>query len=430
MSVAKKFIFLLFVVLIASAKVWGQAARSPFTTYGIGEPYGNALVHQQGMGGLGVSQPQFWFLNNQNPALLVYNSLTVFQAGILGESRTIKSDATSEKSKSGNMNYLATAFPVKPGKWSTSIGLMPYTTVNYEVQYQKQVMEVGSGAVVDTVLVSETGSGGLTQLYWSNGVRINREISVGLKASYLFGPIDNVYSNQTTIPNQIVPYVVHVEEKTTVNDFLFGLGFSFSRDSLGAKKNHRFSVGAVYNFSTNLKAKKTDKIFRTNVSSNDTIESFTLEKQHGQIEIPSSFTVGASYGRDLKWAVATEFSFQNWSSFKSINKDDEGLSKSWKASLGGEFTPDPFAYENFFKRITYRAGVSYEQYPFLANGNEVKDLGASFGLSLPAGRSSLDLAFKFGKRGDRAENILEESYFKIYFGITFNDQWFIKRKFD
>jgi hypothetical protein len=42
----------------------------------------------------------------------------------------------------------------------------------------------------------------------------------------------------------------------------------------------------------------------------------------------------------------------------------------------------------------------------------------------------VDLAFKFGKRGNKDENILEESYFKIFFGLTFNDQWFIKRKFD
>lgn len=27
-----------------------------------------------------------------------------------------------------------------------------------------------------------------------------------------------------------------------------------------------------------------------------------------------------------------------------------------------------------------------------------------------------------GKRGNKADNILEESYFKVYFGITFNDQ--------
>ena len=75
-------------------------------------------------------------------------------------------------------------------------------------------------------------------------------------------------------------------------------------------------------------------------------------------------------------------------------------------------------------------GLSLEKYPFLANNKEVKDFGINFGLSLPAGRSSLDFAFKVGKRGNRSENILEENYYKVYFGITFNDQWFIKRKWN
>ena len=71
-----------------------------------------------------------------------------------------------------------------------------------------------------------------------------------------------------------------------------------------------------------------------------------------------------------------------------------------------------------------------EEHPFLANGNPVKDVGINFGFSMPAGRSSLDFAFRYGKRGDKGENVLEERYFKIFFGITFNDQWFIKRRFD
>jgi hypothetical protein len=40
------------------------------------------------------------------------------------------------------------------------------------------------------------------------------------------------------------------------------------------------------------------------------------------------------------------------------------------------------------------------------------------------------MAFSVGKRGNQAENILEESYYKVYFGITLNDQWFIKPKYD
>ncbi len=427
MSVNKKW-FLVIAVVISAANVWGQAARSPFTTYGIGSPYGNALIHNQGSG-LGISQPQFWYLNNQNPALLVFNSFSVFQVGMVGESRTISGETTNERNVGGNLNYIAMAFPIKVSKWTTSVGLMPFTDVNFSFQYPDFVRDQG-GAIVDTLITSETGAGGLTQLYWSNGVRLTRDMSVGLKSTYIFGPISNVYSNfLPPSSGQSEPYIVNIEDKTNITGFTFGLGFSFSKDSLGRNNNKRLSVGALYNFRSTLNAVVRNKIFRTTLAG-DTIERYNIENNNGKITLPESFSFGISYGKGINWSIGTEFSYQDWASFKSVSSDDEGLGKSWRTAIGGEYTMDPSAVENYLKRITFRLGGSWEQYPFLANNTKVQDLGINFGFSLPAGRSSMDFALKVGKRGNKAENILEENYFKVYFGITFNDQWFIKRKFD
>lgn len=425
MSIIHKYVFI-FICLLLAVEASGQAARSPYTSFGIGEPYGNALINQQGMAGVGVSQPQFWCINNQNPALLVYNSIrTVFQAGIIGERRTISGDTLSETSKGGNMNYLVTAFPIKPAKWTTSVGLVPYTSVNYKLQYNDAI--IGSS---DQVSVIEEGSGGLTQLYWSNGVRLTKDFAVGLKASYIFSSIVNTYKNQLINSSQPVNYLVAVEEKSYVRDFTFGTGISFSKDSLFSRQRYRLSVGAVYNFATDLSARKTDRLYRTNAIGDTTDVSILPSSTRGSYYIPPSFTVGVSLSRGLKWSIGSEFSYQDWSTFKNVNRQNGGLEKSWRIALGGEITPDQFASENYLKRLTYRAGLSVEQNPFLANSNPVKDVGINFGFSLPAGWSSLDLAFKYGRRGNKSENILEEDYFKIYFGITFNDQWFIKRKFD
>ncbi|MCD9016971.1 outer membrane protein transport protein [Parachryseolinea silvisoli] len=419
MSVFKKLLFL-GIVVVTSADVWGQAASSPFTNFGIGDPYGNSLIHNQGVAGTGVAQPQFWYINNQNPALLVFNSLTSFEAGMVYEQRKIKSAELSEKSTGGNMSYLVTAFPIKTNRWTTSVGLMPYTNVDFSFQYDTTFVDDDNRKAY----YSESASGGLTQLYWSNGVRINKEMSVGLRASYIFGPIENIYSDQL----DRTPTVVTREEKTSVSDFNFGVGYSFSRDSLWGK-NYRFSAGVVYNLGTSLKAKMKDRFYAVNAAG-DTSDIYPLSSTRGNIDIPSSITVGLALSRGLKWSIATEFMYQDWSDFKSVNTDDEGLGKSWRVALGGEITPDPVALGSYLKRITYRGGLSLEQYPFLPNGKAVKDYGASVGMSLPAGRSNVNIAFKMGRRGDRAQNILEESYVKIYFGITFNDTWFIKRKFD
>jgi hypothetical protein len=421
--------FIVFAVMLFAAQAWGQAAPSPFTDFGIGEAYGNTLIHNQGAGGMGVAHPQYWYLNNQNPALLVFNPLTVFSVGTIYESRTVEGAGQTEKNTGGNLSYLAAAFPVKINKWTTSIGLMPYTHVSYNFQFPEQVRDQ-FGNVVDTANVIQRGTGGLTQVYWSNGVRLTKDMSIGLKSSYIFGPVDNVYSNLLdNVDNGAIPYVINVEEKTSVTGFNFGLGYSFSMDSLGKRNRNRFSFGAVYTLSGDLKGKLNRQIIRTTLNE-DTVERYPLSVINGKIHLPSSYTVGISYAKGSNWMVGAEFFYQDWSAFRSVNKDDEGLGKAWRASFGGEYTADPNTVENYLKRITFRAGLNLERYPFLANGKEVDDFGINFGMSLPAGRSSVDLAFKFGKRGNKDDNILEESYFKIFFGLTFNDQWFIKRKFD
>ena len=189
--------------------------------------------------------------------------------------------------------------------------------------------------VVDTVTASQTGKGGLTQLYWSNGVRVAKFMSVGLKATYLFGPIDNVSSNfLDNTQNGASPYIINIAEKTNVNGFNFGLGYSYSQDSLGRRNDRRFSVGAVYNFSSKLKGKINRQIIRTTLSE-DTVERYTLSVINGKVEVPASFNVGVSYSKGINWMVGTEFFYQDWSSFKSVNKDDEGLGQSWRVFFRG-----------------------------------------------------------------------------------------------
>ncbi|MEJ0054862.1 MAG: hypothetical protein WDN75_03945 [Bacteroidota bacterium] len=74
-------------LLLTSSLAWGQAAKSPFSSYGIGEQFGTGLTQNMGMGGTGISNPSYYFVNNMNPALLPYNVRTMFQAGIIGEQR-------------------------------------------------------------------------------------------------------------------------------------------------------------------------------------------------------------------------------------------------------------------------------------------------------------------------------------------------------
>jgi hypothetical protein len=419
MSICKQYLWVVICTVI-TAQASAQVANSPFTKFGIGERYNDALINTQGMAGVGVSQPQYWYTNNQNPALLIYNTLSTFQVGIQGESQRIKNSETSEKHIGGNLNYLVTAFPIKPRKWGTSAGLMPYTSMNYKVRYLKSI----EGSTLPSI-GNEEGSGGITQLYWSNGVRIYKDLSLGVKLTYLFGNIDKIYKLQPSSNSNGI--ISASEDKTIVKDFTLNVGASYSKDSLLG--SYRLSFGAVYGLASNIRAKQYNKV--SNISTaGDTISAATLSMNNGHLNLPSFITVGASISKGTKLVLGTEFTYQDWSSFSGVDNVNQNLKESWRLALGGEYTPDPTAVDGFLKRITYRVGVSREKCPFLVNNNQVRDSGINFGFSFPTGRSSIDLAFKVGKRGNKTENILEQNYFKVYFGITFNDQWFVRRKFD
>ncbi len=432
MSIDKKFL-LVCLVSVASTGAFGQAASSPINTFGIGEHYGNALIHNQGMAGVGIAAPQYWYSNNLNPALLVYNSTTIFSTGILYESRFIKGDTVNEKSTGGNLNYLTMVFPIrpkdvtKPLRWTTSIGIQPFTKVKYKLIYNEPVV----GATVGTAEVSQKGSGGLTQFFWSNGYRIKKGFSVGLRASYIFGSFTNQYSNTLLGVPQPAYYTVSVSEKNSVSDFNFEAGFAYVKDSVLNGK-YRFTVGGTYGFNSNLNTRRKIIFSRLDATNPDKVlDSVTLRQNKGEISIPQDIGIGVSLAKGQYWLIGMDFKHQDWTTFRSVDAEDaEGLTKSWKASIGGEFTPDPYSVDNFVKRMTYRAGASFEKTPYLINNNPVNDFGINFGLSVPTGRSSLDLAFRVGKRGNKSENVLEENYFKVYFGLTLNDQWFVKRKFD
>lgn len=407
---------------------FGQASKTPFSSQGIGDIYDMGLAHNKGMGGLGISNGSYWHLNNINPALLPYNSLTVFSAAFIGENRTIENSIGSESNGSGNLGYLATAFPVKPGKWTTAIGLMPYSNVDYESQDTINVVGALNG---ERALKISSGTGGLNQFYWSNGYAINKNLFVGLKAAYIFSNIESDVSFD--VVNQSGTFRRGQNERLSVSDFMFSGGLAFKKDSIFNNKI-QLKLGLTYDFATNLDG---EKFISTEQRTLDIpVLRDSLEDVSGEIEIPQALGVGISLNNGTRWMVGLDAKFQRWSNFRDFNGSNENLGDQVKVVLGGELTPDPTSVTSYFKRVTYRFGLSYENSPYQVTNldgslNQVNDFGINLGWSMPVSRiSNLDFAITYGVRGNVDDTIIREEYFRFYLGVTFNDQWFIKRKYN
>ncbi|MEM7108581.1 MAG: hypothetical protein AAF519_10185 [Bacteroidota bacterium] len=421
------FALVTFMSLITTT-AFSQASQSPFSSQGIGDLNDLGLAHNRAMGGLGISNVSYWHLNNINPALLPYNTLTVFSAAFVGENRSVENDTGSETNGSGNLAYLTLAFPVKPGKWTTSVGLMPYSNVDYESQDTINVIGAVDG---ERALKISSGTGGLNQFYWANGIAVNKNIYVGLRAAYIFSNIETDVAFD--LLEGLGTFRRGQNERVSVSDFLFSGGLAYRKDSIFNNKI-QLRLGLTYDFGAELNA---EKFISTEQRSLDIpVLRDSLEDIRGSMDIPQAIGVGISLNNSSKWVVGLDARFQRWSEFRDFDGSNENLGDQVKVILGGELTPDPTSVTSYFKRVSYRFGLSYENSPYqiaTSEGqfNQVNDFGINLGWSMPVSRiSNLDFAFTYGRRGNVDETIISEQYFRFHLGVTFNDQWFIKRKYN
>ena len=65
-------------------------------------------------------------------------------------------------------------------------------------------------------------------------------------------------------------------------------------------------------------------------------------------------------------------------------------------------------------------------------GESIDEFGISFGIGLPAGRlfTNANLGVEYGQRGTTNAGLIQEDFFNVMIGLSLNDKWFIKRKFD
>ena len=428
----KLFFFLIPALLVLTAlESRGQAAPSPFSGFGLGEFNGSALVNNQGMAGSGVSLPQVWYLNNINPAMLVYNRLTSFHAGMIFDQRRLKTSTQSEKTTGGNVSYLTLGFPALTKKdnsavlWGTAIGLMPYTSVNYKIESTGTI----AGSQEIDYFLEEKAQGGFNSIYWSNGVRITRSLSAGLKASYLFSSVISNYSNLLNQPAQLYRYEITLNEIVTVRGGRLSPSFHYRLDSIKGK--YFLNIGGTYEFGDKLNSDFFQKFERKNVQG-VVLQTDSLQSKTATLTFPTILTAGLSFGNADRWAVSADYTLTKFDgNTNRIGADSYPVTDGSRLAIGAEITPDSRSLTSLLKRITYRTGVSMEKSPYLVGGKTLEDLGINFGLSLPVSRiSNLDFAVRFGKRGEINTNGLTENYFKVYFGVTYNDQWFIKSRFD
>ncbi|MEY2636173.1 MAG: hypothetical protein RLZZ197_649 [Bacteroidota bacterium] len=422
LSKTSRSLFLVFLLSI-SPMVWAQTIlNSPYSYLGMGEIQSSNNATQMMMGGIGVSNSNGIYTNTVNPALLARNRYTNLEVGVNTEYKTLQDYRQQQKVFGGNYQSLNLTLPIS-NRWTMSVGIRPHSAVEYETRSYRRLNLLG----VDSLIYSYKGSGGVSKVTISNGVRISKELYLGLQMDYLFGQVNRNVATQNMSDGQY--YKVQLEDLTSYSDFQFKAGFAY-RANL---KNDLFlNMGATLDLNSTLNANQVKRFATMDLSGITVINADTLEKSAAFTQqIPVAKRFGLSFEKLAKWMVGVDYTYTDWSKVNNNLGRSATLPASHKVAVGGEYTPDIESISNYFKRTTYRVGASYEKtpYDFLGNGSYAVDKNLSFGVALPLRNLSLlNIAYQVGRRGLITENGMEEQYHRLTIGLTFSDLWFQKQK--
>jgi hypothetical protein len=414
---------LIVLLLIVSPVVWAQTIlNSPYSYLGMGEIQSGDNATQMMMGGIGVSNSNGIYANMVNPALLARNHYTNFEVGVNTEYKILQDYRQQQKIFGGNYQSLNLTLPVS-SRWTMSVGIRPHSAVEYETKSFRRLNLLG----VDSLIYSYKGSGGVNKVSILNGVRLGKELYVGLQMDYLFGQVNRNVSTQNMSDGQY--YKVQLEDLTSYSDFQFKAGFAYRHN---IKSDIFLNVGATIDLNSSINVMQTKRFATFDVSGLNTINADTLDKSTASLhQIPVSKRFGMSIEKLAKWMIGVDYTNTDWSNVTNNLGRSTSLPTSHKVSIGGEFTPDIESVSNYLKRTTYRMGASIEKtpYDFLGNGSYAIDKNLSFGFALPLRNLSLlNIAYQIGRRGVIIENGMEEQYQRITLGLTFSDLWFQKQK--
>lgn len=432
LKVTGKGLFLVLTILIGG-KAGAQTTDAlgtytPYSIFGVGDVSRPGTAYNKSMGGLGVGVKDARYINYINPASIVERDSMSFMADFGMEQRNTYLSGNGAKSayNSFNMHYVLITLPIYK-RSALILGAAPYSNVGYKFSKRETDPEVINE--VGNVEYQKYGTGGITQLFAGASVKLFKRLAVGAEGIYYFGTIDrysNILFGSSTVYRQINTGYDYV-----IGAFTGKLGLQYTQKM---SQDVSATIGATYT----LKAKLTGDMTRyaTATTLAGTLDTIVFDKSNNtQMSIPSEFGVGFSIRKLDKWMFGADYIMQDWTGteFTATPGVDFKPGKSSSLKIGAEYTPNLYDVRYYYKRITFRGGLYYDQSYMTVLGNQVNSKGITLGMSLPISRwyNSLGLTLNVGQRGTKSDKLLKENYFMFGINFALHDiSWFRKPKYD
>lgn len=402
-----------------------QGTTSPYSYYGFGDKHFKGANEIKSMGSLAVYRDSL-HINTLNPASYSDLLATTFSMGASYKGNTLKNTKGSEKTTSGSFDYLSLAFPA--GKFAFAVGIMPYSFVGYNMQNSNKNNNM-------TEARQYVGDGGLNRTFLGVSYKINKNFSFGIDGSYIFGDTETSLTKFVVDNGEGLPLDTGTKMKNQNNysglSINAGLNYKQQLD-----KNLTLYAGATFSPEMKLKNDQTTTFSTVDLDSQGNLrelDSKVSTSKNDKMLLPTNYSFGVGIGNELKWFAGAEYTSTQTSKYNQhYNYDNATYNDYFKIGIGGFFTPKYNSFTSYFERMTYRAGINYENTGLVINKEEIKGLNANVGFGFPVGRynSNINIGFEYGQRGNTNMGLIKENYYGFNVGFSFNDIWFKRRKFD
>ena len=417
----KHTLWALLLTMVTGMAIAQNNTNSPYTRYGYGDLSDQSFGNSKAMGGIAFGLRDGAQINPLNPAsYTAIDSLTfIFEGGVSLQNMNVSGGGVKLNAKNSSFDYLAMQFRLHP-RIAMSVGLLPFSNVGYSVSDSKDENGVSQTR-------SFTGDGGLHQLYGGIGVKVLKNLSLGVNASYFWGDITRTRTIIYPATSESYSYVQQIG--VSVSDYKLDFGAQYTQE---LSKKHSVTIGAVFSPKHKLNNDYTITTQASTTNSNDL---------DATLELPNMFGVGFTYNYDRRLTVGVDYSLQQWSKAKfGVAATDDATRAEFeetyayndrhKISVGAEYIPNLIG-RSYLSHIKYRLGAYYTTPYYKIDGKKAaREYGvtAGFGLPVPRSRSILSISGQFVRVSGQEATFVNENVFRVSIGLTFNERWFFKRR--
>jgi hypothetical protein len=405
----------------------GHNNNLPYSQLGLGDLDDGYYNRTSGLANTGIAYRSNRFLINNNPASFsaLSDQFFTMEIGLRGQYITYAGTQVNVAStESADLTFRKLILGIKLTKhWGSSIGLLPYSTQNYEFSAPYDI----SGTTITIANHYYQGHGSVNRAYWANSYEFFHHLSIGVDASYIFGQL-----NQNDIIQASANGVTLVS--TTNNTNLQNMYFTYGMQLYGRiGKNWNYSLGGTYSVKTALLAASTKLVLNA-----DSATLQNIQNQEGYMYLPEAWGAGLALTYKQKYTILADYRYQNWNGVAAQNESvypgqGYAITSAQRGSVGFEISKKKTFYNTRIELSYIQTGLYYENSYLQINGQQIKNYGvtAGFGVNSLKSPMAYSIVFQYGVTGTTQNDLIRENYADVTFLINFGQIWFTKgKKFD